>query len=94
MSTLVFLEAHDGSLTKGGLGVLAKAAALGGDDERTVVRDPASPTWPASAPMSASETTSCGFDFAPMIPLRDGYRGSLIASETATTAGSGTAITS
>ena len=31
MSTLVFLEAHDGELTKGGLGVLAKAAALGGD---------------------------------------------------------------
>ena len=31
MSTLVYLEAHDGDLTKGGLGVLAKAVALGGD---------------------------------------------------------------
>jgi electron transfer flavoprotein alpha subunit len=31
MSTLVFLESHDGDLTKGGLGVLSKAAALGGD---------------------------------------------------------------
>ena len=29
--TLVFLETHDGELTKGGLGVLGKAAALGGD---------------------------------------------------------------
>ena len=27
--TLVFLETHDGELTKGGLGVLGKAAALG-----------------------------------------------------------------
>ncbi len=31
MSTLVFLETHDGEPTKGGLGVLSKAAALGGD---------------------------------------------------------------
>ena len=29
--TLVFLETHDGELTRGGLGVLGKAAALGGD---------------------------------------------------------------
>ena len=29
--TLVFLESHDGELTKGGLGLLGKAAALGGD---------------------------------------------------------------
>ena len=29
--TLVFLEHHDGSLTKGSLGVLSKAAALGGE---------------------------------------------------------------
>src|SRR5262245_36207755 len=31
MSTLVFLESHDGELTKGALGVLGKAASLGGD---------------------------------------------------------------
>jgi len=31
MATLVFLESHDGELTKGGLGVLGKAASLGGD---------------------------------------------------------------
>ena len=31
MATLVFLETHDGEPTKGGLGVLSKAAALGGD---------------------------------------------------------------
>ena len=29
--TLVYLETHDGELTKGGLGVLSKAASLGGD---------------------------------------------------------------
>src|SRR5439155_1204669 len=54
----------------------------------TVVRDPFSPTRSASAPSSARVTVSCVFFFAPMIPLSDGYRGSLIASETATTAGS------
>jgi electron transfer flavoprotein alpha subunit len=31
MATLVYLETHDGELTKGGLGVLGKAASLGGD---------------------------------------------------------------
>src|SRR6478736_2164727 len=31
MTTLVFLESHDGELTKGGLGVLGKAASLGDD---------------------------------------------------------------
>ena len=31
MTTLVFLETHDGEPTKGGLGVLGKAASLGGD---------------------------------------------------------------
>jgi len=31
MTTLVFLESHDGELTKGALGVLGKAASLGGD---------------------------------------------------------------
>jgi hypothetical protein len=44
--------------------------------------------------MSPRPTVSCGFDFAPMIPFSDGYRGSLIASETATTAGSGASIRS
>jgi electron transfer flavoprotein alpha subunit len=31
MSTLVFLETHDGEPTKGGLGLLSKAASLGGE---------------------------------------------------------------
>ena len=31
MTTLVFLESHDGDLTKGGLGLLGKAGQLGGD---------------------------------------------------------------
>jgi electron transfer flavoprotein alpha subunit len=31
VTTLVFLESHDGALTKGGLGVLGKAASLGGE---------------------------------------------------------------
>jgi electron transfer flavoprotein alpha subunit len=30
-TTLVYLESHDGELTKGGLGLLGKAASLGGD---------------------------------------------------------------
>jgi electron transfer flavoprotein alpha subunit len=36
-ATLVFLETHDGELTKGGLGLLGKAAALGGGDVSGVV---------------------------------------------------------
>ncbi|RDI75406.1 Electron transfer flavoprotein alpha subunit [Gaiella occulta] len=35
--TLVFLEHHDGELQKGGLGVLAKAASLGGEVAAVVV---------------------------------------------------------
>ena len=31
MTTLVFLEHHEGELQKGSLGVLAKAVQLGGD---------------------------------------------------------------
>jgi electron transfer flavoprotein alpha subunit len=37
MSTLVFLETHEGEPTKGGLGVLSKAAALGAGDVSAVV---------------------------------------------------------
>ncbi|HWH55963.1 MAG TPA: hypothetical protein VNT04_10355, partial [Gaiellaceae bacterium] len=37
MTTLVFLEHHDGELQKGSLGVLGKAAALGGDVAGVVV---------------------------------------------------------
>ena len=37
MKILVFLEHHGGALTKGSLGVLAKAAALGGDDVAAVL---------------------------------------------------------
>jgi len=44
--------------------------------------------------MSPSESVSKGFFFAPMIPFSDGYLGSLIASLTAITAGSGASITS
>ena len=53
MSTLVFLEAHDGALTKGGLGVLAKAAGLGGEVAGVVlgsgVRDAAAQAGPFGA---------------------------------------------
>ena len=53
MSTLVFLEAHDGALTKGGLGVLAKAAGLGGEVAGVVlgsgVRDAAAKAGPFGA---------------------------------------------
>ena len=37
MSTLVFLEHHEGAIQKGALGVLAKALALGGDVAGVVV---------------------------------------------------------
>ena len=37
MATLVFLEHHDGELQKGSLGVLGKAAELGGGDVAAVV---------------------------------------------------------
>ena len=39
-------------------------------------------------PASASDSVDTGFFFAAMIPLNDGYRGSLIFSPTDTTAGS------
>ena len=45
----------------------------GGSLERLdLVREPASPASSAPTPRSASETVSCGFFFAPMIPLSDG----------------------
>ncbi len=44
--------------------------------------------------MSASDQVSTGFFFAPMIPLKDGYRGSLIWSVTLTSAGSAAVIVS
>ena len=37
MTTLVFLETHDGEPTKGGLGVLSKAAALGAGEVSAAV---------------------------------------------------------
>ena len=43
---------------------------------------------------SPAEIVSCGFFFAPMIPFSDGYRGVLIESATATTAGNGARIVS
>jgi len=43
----------------------------GGPSSSTVVRDPGSPASPSS-PRSVSESVSCGFDFAPMIPLSEG----------------------
>ena len=57
------------------------AAPLSGSevdyDDLTVIRswrvfEPASPTSPASSPRSPTASVSCGFDFAPMIPLSDG----------------------
>ena len=59
-----------------------------GDAEVTVVSALASPTSPASTPTSARVSVATGFFFAAMIPLNDGYRGSLIFSDTDTTTGS------
>src|SRR5262249_36420903 len=50
----------------------------GGPSSRTTVFAPPSPAALASTPTSANDSVSCGFVFAPMIPLSDGYRGSLI----------------
>ena len=75
MSTLVFLEHHEGELQKGSLGVLTKAVSLGevaGVLVGSGVREPASPASSAGTPRSLSERVSCGFFFAPMIPLSDG----------------------
>lgn len=44
------------------------------------------PTWSGSTPRSPSVHDSTGFFFAAMIPLNDGYRGSLIVSHTLTIA--------
>jgi len=53
MATLVYLESHDGELTKGGLGLLGKAASLGGDVAGVVlgsgVRDAAAKAGPFGA---------------------------------------------
>src|SRR5262249_4383110 len=68
--------------------------AGGSPSASTSVFEPASPSCVGSMPRSPAERLSCGFFFAPMIPFSDGYRGSLIASDTATTAGSGASITS
>ena len=54
----------------------------------TDVSAPAAPTCDASSPASASDSVVTFFFFAAMIPLNDGYRGSLIFSPTLTTAGS------
>ena len=48
----------------------------------------ARPTSAASTPASASAIVATGFFFAAMIPLNEGYRGSLIFSDTEITAGS------
>src|ERR1700749_1339440 len=45
------------------------------------------PTSDGSIPASAQDSTCSGFFFAAMIPLNDGYRGSLIFSTTLITAG-------
>src|ERR1700735_5147000 len=47
------------------------------------------PTRLVSIPASAQDSTCSGFFFAAMIPLNDGYRGSLIFSTTLITAGKG-----
>ena len=66
----------------------ASPRAGGGCSASTDVRGATAP------PTSAADFSSCGFFFAPMIPFSDGYRGTLIASDTATTAGSGARIVS
>ncbi len=52
----------------------------------TTLRAPC-PTWSADTPASAGGTVSIGFFLAAMMPLNDGYRGSLIFSTTLITAG-------
>jgi electron transfer flavoprotein alpha subunit len=49
MSTLVFLEHHDGVFAKNALGVLGKAASLGGDVHGIVIGSGVEPTTFASA---------------------------------------------
>ena len=81
------------------LGELDAAVALVGDDRAGLLgrprgearpprsRTPPSPTSSASTPRSASVSVSTGFFLAAMIPLNDGYRGSLIFSTTLTPRG-------
>jgi hypothetical protein len=81
------------------LGGLAAAVSLVLDDRAGLPRRPlgevdylgralARPTRAGSMPASARLSVCTGFFFAAMIPLNDGYRGSLIFSTTLTTAGS------
>ena len=72
----------------------AVARAGGAPTPSTTVCEPASPTASAVEAEVGSVSISSGFFFAPIIPFSDVYRGSLIASLTATTAGSGTSMTS
>ena len=54
MSTVVFLETHDGELTKGGLGLLGKAASLGGDVAGVVLGSGVRDAAPAAGGFGAS----------------------------------------
>ena len=54
MTTLVFLESHDGELTKGALGVLGKAASLGGDVAGVVLGSGVRDTAAAAGAFGAS----------------------------------------
>src|SRR6478735_1956668 len=54
----------------------------------TAVQEPDLPTWAASTPMSARLKVVMVFFLAAIMPLKFGYRGSLIWSVTETTAGS------
>src|SRR3954452_24536767 len=65
-----------------------------GENSATSVPEPSKPTLSASMPASASDSVVSGFFLAAMIPLNDGYRGSLIFSTTDTTAGVGASTTS
>src|SRR5205814_7784410 len=53
----------------------------------TTLDAPVRPTSPGAMPRSASVRVSTGFFLAAMMPLNEGYRGSLIVSQTLTTAG-------
>src|SRR4051812_30412593 len=65
-----------------------------GENSATSVPEPSRPTLSASMPASASDSVVRGFFFAAMMPLNDGYRGSLIFSTTETTAGVDASTTS
>ena len=59
MKTLVFVEHHDGELQKGGLGVLAKAASLGGEVAAVVLGSNVKEVAPRAGEYGAAKVYVC-----------------------------------